>query len=306
VDYDPNSAIEANRSDSYAGVTITHVSNSVGATYDHTDCLLDIGVVPPQHTISPLPAAFSTGATYAVNDRVTTNTGNKVWRALAANGPSATVPAEGATWTNAGASGDCGTTNNPTRAFANFEHGTVVTFFFTAAPTTSTGQIAPTQTTCEDYAKGTSSALDGIMAGFKGTKIHNLAPGVFFYYASVTKAAGQSVGTTQGASPNPGGLPSYLVHQGQAYLYTFNGSSCTRVATLAETNGGATVLGGTSLPAGNYILGIKFNTGNPAGTVVPSASLTNSGSLLSTHNFRATVNGGSVSTTAASINTNAK
>jgi hypothetical protein len=135
VDYDPNSAQEENRTDSYAGVTISHVSNSVGAVYDHTDCTLDVGVIPPEHTISPLPAAYSAAATYAVNDRVTTNGGNKVWRALLANGPGGVAPgAETSTWTNSGASGDCGSSSNPTRAFANFEHGTVITFHFTSAP----------------------------------------------------------------------------------------------------------------------------------------------------------------------------
>jgi hypothetical protein len=114
------------------------------------------------------------------------------------------------------------------------------------------------------------------------------------------------VAITQGASPNPGGLPQYVIQQTQAYLYTFNGTSCTTVATLPLTNGGATASGGTALPAGNYILGVKYSTGAPAGTVVPSSSLTASGSLLATHNFQVSVNGGAVATTSASVDTKAK
>lgn len=131
VNYDPNSATEANRTDSYAGVTVTYSSNNVGATYDHTDCVLDVGVIPPQHTLT-IPAAWSAATNYVAGDRATTNLGNKVWRALVPN--TNVPPTEGATWTNVGVSGDCDTGNNPTRAFANFEHGTVVTFHFNPQP----------------------------------------------------------------------------------------------------------------------------------------------------------------------------
>jgi len=293
--------------DNWSGITITYVSNNAvgGATYVRTDCLLDNGTLLAEHNIAPLPATYSAGTSYAQNALVLNVAGNQVFRSLVNNNLGNPLT-EGAKWTTADL-GPCDTGNQATRAFANFEHGSVITYVFAPAPpTTGTGQIAPTQTSCADYAKGTSSALSEIFAGFKGTTIHNLAPGVFFYYATVTKVAGQAVGTTETVSPNPGGLPSYQVHQGQAYLYTFNGSTCTTVATLGLTNNSTTVSGGAALPAGNYVLGIKFNTGAPAGTVVPSASLTNSGSLLSTHNFQATVNGSAVATTTASINTKAK
>lgn len=118
--------------DSWAGATITNTATPAGAIYGGTDCVLDIGVLFPQRTISPIPGAWSAAGVYAVGDLVTTNAGAKVWRALVANGPSATPPAEGATWTNAAVSGDCGPGFNPTRAFANFEHGTIVTFNFTS------------------------------------------------------------------------------------------------------------------------------------------------------------------------------
>jgi hypothetical protein len=200
----------------------------------------------------------------------------------------------------------CGTGNNPTRGFANYEHGETVTFFFKAPPVTSTAIIAPTATTCEDYASGTASTLGEILVGFKGNKINSVSPGVFFYYAQVTKTAGQSVGFTQTASPNAANLPLYIVQQTQAYLYTYSNGRCTTVATLGLTNGGTTASGGSGLPAGNYILGVKFATDAPKGTTVGNAALRQSGALLATHNYEATLGGSGVGSTAASVDTKTK
>ena len=199
----------------------------------------------------------------------------------------------------------CGAGNAHTRAYANHEHGAIVDYYFDSAPAISTAVIAPTATTCADYAKGNAGTLDEIDDGFKGLKINNAAPGVFFYYAKVHKTAGQPVGFIQSLSPNAGGLPPYVVQQTQAYLYTFNGSTCTTVATLGLTDGGTTASGGTALATGDYILGVKFGTDAPNGTVVP-AGLNASGSLLATENYEATVNGVQDPTTTASVNTKAK
>lgn len=264
--------------DRFAAANISYVSNTATAQYDHTDCTLDNGTLMPQHV----------------------------------NPTSGTPPVPIIAWPQGGYDGSapfinygCGASNSVTRGFVNYEHGATITYIFNS-PVQSNGIIAPTATTCAEYAKGTASTLAEIDAGFRSTTIHNLSPGVFFYFATLTKGAGQSVAITQGISPNPGGLPQYVIQQTQAYLYTFNGSSCTTVATLALTNGGTTASGGTALPAGNYVLGVKYSTSAPGGTVVPSSSLTTSGSLLATHNFQVSVNGGAVATTSASVNTKAK
>ncbi|HUQ19134.1 MAG TPA: hypothetical protein VM099_05925, partial [Gemmatimonadaceae bacterium] len=202
----------------------------------------------------------------------------------------------------------CGSTSNPTRAFANYDHGTQVTFVFAAAAH-STGIIAPTATTCEDYAQGTSPTLAELLVGFKGTTLNNIAPGVFFYYAQVTKGAGQNVGFTQTVNPNAASFPKYGVMQTQAYLYTYNSSTkrCTTVSTLPlSSDGTASLGGGAGLPAGNYILGVKFTTDAAKGTTVASSALRVSGALLATHNYWATVNGVSDPMTAASVNTKTK
>jgi hypothetical protein len=75
---DPDYVNNIELHDSWAAVTMTNTATPGAATYNHTDCLLDVGVVNAQ----PNP---------------------------------------------------CETTANPTRAFANFEHGSVITFFFNAS-----------------------------------------------------------------------------------------------------------------------------------------------------------------------------
>ncbi|HUQ20748.1 MAG TPA: hypothetical protein VM099_14120, partial [Gemmatimonadaceae bacterium] len=146
----------------------------------------------------------------------------------------------------------CGTGSQVVKAFANYDHGTKVTYVFTQG-TTSTGLIAPTATTCADYRNGNAPAEPGIFVGLKNGKINNAAPGVFFYYAHVntTGMGTKTIGFTQSISSSAGLNYLYGVQQGQAYLYN---QSCSVVATL-PANGT-----GLSMPAGNYILGIKFTT----------------------------------------------
>jgi hypothetical protein len=147
-------------------------------------------------------------------------------------------------------------------------------------------QIAPTATTCEAFATGTSTTLAELLAQVKGGKINTISPGVFFYYAEVTKGAGQTVGFNQTVNPNAANLPLYDVQQGQAYLYSFSGGTCTRAATL--TLSGGVWSGGGSLAAGSYILGVKFSPEAAKGASVPSST---PGFLLATHNYSLVVGG---------------
>lgn len=170
----------------------------------------------------------------------------------------------------------------------------------------SNGQILPTATTCEDYASGAGQDLETLLATLgKNFKITTVSPGVFFYYATVTKTGTQTIGFTQTINPNPASLPPYKVQQTQAFLYTYNGSSCTKVATLPLTGGGTAGSDGSSLPAGEYILGVKFATDAPKGTLIPE-DLRDSGDLLATHRYQATVGGAGQATTNASVDTKTK
>jgi hypothetical protein len=85
--------------DTFSAATITYQSANVAAAYDHTDCLLDNGVLIPQQT-NP-PGTFETWGNSGINFNNAT--------------PSTYV---------------CDNHNNPTRAFANFDHGATITFAF--------------------------------------------------------------------------------------------------------------------------------------------------------------------------------
>ncbi|MFN2603583.1 MAG: hypothetical protein ABR582_12610 [Gemmatimonadaceae bacterium] len=272
---DPNTTSCGGKNDSFAAANFEPVSNTATAVYDHTDCLVDDGTLMPEH-INP-----TTGSPPVAT---------QPWPATGFDHNS--IPAYG-----------CGSSNFVTRAFVNYEHGVTVTYVFTA-PTISNGIIAPTATTCQDYASGNAPAEPGIFASFQGSKINSLAPGVFFYYATVTKAANQTVGFAQSASPNAGSLPLYDVHQGQAYLYN---ASCNTVATLTVSTDGKTASGGTALPAGTYYLGVKFNTSAPKGAT-EGPSLRVSGTLLATDHYQTWLgtSAGLVGNTTAQIDTKSK
>jgi hypothetical protein len=175
----------------------------------------------------------------------------------------------------------------------------------TRRPVVSNGRILPTATTCEDYASGNATDLTGLLATIRGNKIGTISPGVFFYYATVTITAGQVIGFTQSVTSPISTYPLYVVQQGQAFLYTYNGSSCTKVATLTLNSDGTAGSDGTSLAAGTYILGVKFTPANAKGTSVPT-SLQDSGDLLATHFYQTTVDGSGQAATNASVNTNVK
>jgi hypothetical protein len=161
-------------------------------------------------------------------------------------------------------------------------------------------QIAPTATTCEAFAAGTSSTLAELLATVNNGSIQTVSPGVFFYYAEVNKGAGQSVAFAQTVNPNPAGLPLYDVQQGQAFLSTVSGGVCTRVATL--TLSGGVWSGGSGLAAGSYILGVKFTPEAAKGLSVPGFG---PGALLATHNYSLVI-GGVPAGGQASVNTKVK
>jgi hypothetical protein len=118
--------------DSWASVNVLYNgTNTAGAVYDHTDCTIDDGAPVPQQ---------------------------------------ANPPGTFATWPNSGLfynSGSppnyvCNNHNNPTRAFANFEHGVILTFVFTA----------PTGHNCtftQGYYKNHESYTAGVLSGNAGT-----------------------------------------------------------------------------------------------------------------------------------------
>ena len=103
---DPSTQSCGGVNDAFAAANILYVSNPLSAVYDSTSCLLDEGVLMPQH--------------------ITNAVGNpSPWPGGGFNSLNPVFDAYG-----------CGSHNNPTRAFVNFEHGTTLTFFFSPPTTT--------------------------------------------------------------------------------------------------------------------------------------------------------------------------
>jgi hypothetical protein len=128
------------------------------------------------------------------------------------------------------------------------------------------GKIAPTATTCQDFTGGTAGDLTQILYGVKNQTINNVAPGVLFYYSSVTAPASsftiQIVQTKDNAT-----VPFFGIQQGQVKLYNAN-CSASSLGTFT-TNGGVitiTVTGAT--PGAVFVVGVKYTPGTVVGTTV--------------------------------------
>ena len=136
----------------------------------------------------------------------------------------------------------------------------------TCTPPTPGGLIAPTSTSCQDFANGTASALGQINYPVSNGKIgQGINPGVFFYYTKITTTVANQVVTVSESQNDAAAL--FQVHQGQAYLYTANCSSSTK-GTLISGDTGASF---TVATAGTYIIGIKYSTKSIVGTSAPTS-----------------------------------
>jgi hypothetical protein len=159
--------------------------------------------------------------------------------------------------------------------------------------------IAPTQTTCSQFASGTAPSEPFLSAGLKGSTINNVSPGVVFYYASLTvPATNTSVSVVQSLLRNNGttNFPLIGVASGQAFVYT---SGCVKVATFDLSN---PFLPTTTLNAGSYIVQIKYSPNSITGSTIASV-----GTAFPVHYFWGiSLNGSSTLVGEASIFMNKK
>jgi uncharacterized repeat protein (TIGR01451 family) len=127
------------------------------------------------------------------------------------------------------------------------------------------GLIAPTETTCQQFASGTASTLGQINYPVSGGKIgQGINPGVFFYYATITVPANTVVTVVESQSD---AAALFQIQKDQARLYKGDCSSWTG-GTL---NGAATGASFTIATAGTYIISVKYSTKSIAGTTAPTS-----------------------------------
>ncbi|MDF1502551.1 hypothetical protein [Roseisolibacter sp. H3M3-2] len=243
----------------------TQVSDQANATVNVVACTIGVTKTPDRMTVC---TGEGTQVTYTY---VITNTGaaplsgiTLVDDKLGAVTLSTTSLAPGAstTATKAGAVSQT-TTNVATAAGVAFDGTLAATQVTNTATATVTaqqcgkGQIAPTQTTCEQFRDGTSPDEPALQAQLRGGSISQVNPGVVFYYGTVTVPAGgnQLLRVSQTNVPVTGSpLPLIQVSgDNQAELYS---TSCTRLAFF--TLSGALQPNALSVAPGSYIVRIKY------------------------------------------------
>jgi uncharacterized repeat protein (TIGR01451 family) len=129
-------------------------------------------------------------------------------------------------------------------------------------------QIAPTATTCEQFAGGTAATLTGLNYTVKGNKINSVSPGVFFYWVKVTSLAGANTFTINQAITSGNFTKLFAMTSGSAAF----GPACAKAAqsnVKQSTSGATTTVTFTAPQAGQtYYLGVKYDS-TSVGNVAP-------------------------------------
>src|SRR5262249_45995725 len=118
----------------------------------------------------------------------------------------------------------------------------------------------------QNFTGGTAGDLTQILYGVKNGKINNVAPGVLFYYSSVTAPASnftiQIIQTKNNLT-----FPFLGIQQGQVRLYNAD-CSHSSLGTFT-TNGGVTTITVKGATTGAvFVVGVKYDPGTVVGTNV--------------------------------------
>jgi hypothetical protein len=160
----------------------------------------------------------------------------------------------------------CIDTNNPTGCGQPLYAEAI--FGYAEEEEEGVGIIAPTSETCQDYASGTA-ATEYVMTYALTTqnKIQNsVAPGVIFYFTKVTVGAGQTLSVAQS---HTGSAPNFSLLANEARVFT---TSCGNVSASVSQNPQAGVVTFGALPAGEYILRLKWSGKSLVGAPAPDPS----------------------------------
>jgi hypothetical protein len=134
-------------------------------------------------------------------------------------------------------------------------------------------QITPTGTTCTQFRNGTAQTLASLNYSVSGGKIkNNVTPGVFFYWVSVTAAAGNNSFTiTQ--TITTGNFTGLFDFASGSNVFNSNCNSVSDTITQNPTTGAVTVQFNAPT-AGTYIIGIKYDSKSIVGDPAPSPGTT--------------------------------
>ena len=164
-----------------------------------------------------------------------------------------------------------GTITNIGTASATFDDSANTSATATATATVTgvkCAQITPTNTTCSQFAGGTSATLSELDYTIKNGTINSVAPGVFFYWIAVPASAGSNTFTIHQAITTANFDSHFFAVAAGSNAFDAN---CVAIGSTSITQSGADVtVTFTSASAGTVYLGIKFESTSVKGFAVPS------------------------------------
>jgi len=134
-------------------------------------------------------------------------------------------------------------------------------------------QITHTGTTCAQFRDGTAGTLSILNYSVQGGTIHQVNPGVFFYWVAVTAPAGNNSFTITQTITTGNFTGKFDVASGSS-VWTSTCVKASNVMITQNTMTGAVTAQWTALTAGTYIIGIKYSANSVVGDPAPSPGTT--------------------------------
>ena len=171
------------------------------------------------------------------------------------------------------------TATSTATATATFTPTPTATATATATPTPTptpsatpvqVSKITPTGTTCSQFKNGTAQTLSSVNYSVSNGVIHNVNPGVLFYWVRVTVPAGSNTLTiTQ--TITTGNFNTFLALASGSNVFD---SNCNSVGPTITQNANITTVTFTAPTAGTYFIGIKYDPHSVVGMPAPSPGTT--------------------------------
>jgi hypothetical protein len=130
-------------------------------------------------------------------------------------------------------------------------------------------QLAPTQTTCQDFTDGTADDIDAIYFGAKDGLINSASPGVFYYYNTVV-APSREFNMIIRQDSIPGFALFEVQNEQQVRLYNADCSTSKKAKLSFFFQDGDVLLTVSGVKAGHtYVISVKYDTNSIVGEVEP-------------------------------------
>jgi hypothetical protein len=148
------------------------------------------------------------------------------------------------------------------------------------------GHIMHTGVTCSDFVSNNpSDELTSAQYGVKGGKVSNVAPGVAFYYISITApSASFQINVTQTNDASPTWKPIPVQATNQVILYESNCTKSSKGTSSVLADGTARIQVSGATTGATYIVGVKYSLSGLGGQTV-------SGTPTVTYSFATNFNG---------------